>query len=515
MFLFALLAAGLFIYKDFGISWDGPAQRVIGGSNLRYICEQTPLCTPDEFLRSFETLPKLVNRDYSPIHEVLLMTAEWQLGITDPQKIYELRSLLNFLLFFIGTVAFFFFAKDVLRSAKYGLFAVMILVLSPRIFGHAFFNTKDLAFLSSILIALFTMNRMLRKPNLNNALWHGLATGFAIDVRIMGVVILASTLLASVISAIKDPKRAKKHLSMSGVYLVAALCATVAMWPHLWHRPAVNFAEAFANMAHFRWTAPVKFAGELIRADLLPWYYAPTWIAISTPLMYLTLIVAGIWFTIRNLCINHIRLWRDHEGMVTLICAALFLVPLAAVILLKSILYDGWRQLFFIYPAAVLLAAYAIKRLDKRLRPNDKLWTFGAVVLCAGLGLNFYRIVAIHPFQNSYLNILAGSNPSFRFDNDYWGISNKQAIAYIARSDSAPSITIAGRKSGPIDNAIRSLPHDVRHRFRESKPESKPDYIITNYRIDLDSSHSWYGGYQIVHQIDVMGDKITTVFKRN
>ena len=46
---------------------------------------------------------------------------------------------------------------------------------------------------------------------------------------------------------------------------------------------------------------------------------------------------------------------------------------------------------------------------------------------------NFYWMYSNHPFQNVYFNILAGKKFNERFEMDYWGISNKNALEYIAK----------------------------------------------------------------------------------
>lgn len=513
--LIAFLTVGLSIYKDFGMSWDGPAQRDIGISNLRYVCEQTTICEPDEFLTQKKSLAYIINKDYGPVHEMLLIALEWQLGITDTQKIFELRNLINFLYFFFGVVLFFLFVSDAMNGYQYGILATAILVLSPRLFGHAFFNTKDLAFLASILVALYTMNRLLKSPNAGNAIIHGIATGYSIDIRIMGVVILLCTVSAISIQSIKSREEAKRLAFPTGIFLLTTFCATVAMWPHLWHKPGMNFVESFANMAHFRWTANVKFLGDLIPANKLPWYYAPTWISISTPITYLLLIAAGLGMGIWGLIKNSLNIWTDHEEMMTTVCLVLFVGPIAAVIVLKSILYDGWRQLFFVYPPAVFLATLAAKKIYKKASTVRFGGEIAVALLAIAMFNNLYQTIEAHPFQNSYLNSLAGQDASMRFDNDYWGVSNKQAIEFIDSSDASEQITIAGRNTSPIEHAIMSLKRERRARFQAVEPEAKPLYIVTNYRIDNDRKHMWYKGYHVIHQINVAGNNITTVFKRS
>lgn len=514
-FFAIFLGIGLTIYQDYGVSWDGPAQRKIGGSNVRYICEQTPICEPDDFLNQFPPLPKLKDRDYSPIHEIVLMTTEWQLGLTDPYDVYSMRHLLNFLFFFVGTIAFYRFVADATGDNLYGLVGAALLVLTPRIFAHAFFNTKDLAFLSGILICLYTMNRFLRNSTYKNAIVHGIATGIAIDLRIMGVVIVCCTLGAILVNTLKSFKTARERLPTGIAYLIVALATTVAFFPHLWKKPGANFVEIFEAMSHFRWLVNVKFMNELIPTNQLPWYYSPIWIGISTPISYLSLILAGAGIAIYTLLKQKFELWNNHQQMMTAICLALFLGPILTVILLDSVLYDGWRQLFFVYPAAIFLAVVAVKSIvawgkNRGARTGTVIGATMAIIFLQ----NAYTMVDIHPHQNAYFNIFAGNQPSWSYDNDYWGISNKQALEAILAEDPSPKISVAGHNSGPMETASYMIPKTERKRLTIVRSDESPDYILTNYRYDNSGDHSQYKGYEDSRSIVIHKDRIATVFRR-
>lgn len=507
-----LLATGLGIYKDYGISWDGPIQRIVGGSNVRFICEQTAICEVDDHLRSFPTLPNLRDRDYSPLHEIVLSTIEWQFGITDPQSVFQTRNLLNFLLFFIGSLAFFQFVSESIGNRLYGLLGIAIIVLTPRIFAHSFFNTKDLAFLSGIMICLYTLNRALCHPSLKNVILHAITTGIAIDLRIMGVTILCCTLAALAIDSFKNKNTTLLTIKNSVIYILVTFAIVVLFFPHLWHRPAINFAEAFSAMAHFRWDSTVKFAGTMLRAVNLPWYYAPGWIAVSTPPAYLISIIAGILLVSIKILKNHLRFWSSSEERMAYICYALTLGPLFAVITLKSVLYDGWRQLYFIYPPAVFLAVVAIKYCIGNLEEKPRLRAAAAGVIATTLAGYAYLMVQNHPHQNSYMNFMAGTRPSFTYDVDYWGISNKEALQHILGHDSSPKIRIAGRFAAPIQTAALSLPKADRDRITIAGENDDPDYIVTNYRWDPSGNHDWYTVFNIFHEVRAFDDVVATVF---
>jgi hypothetical protein len=93
--------------------------------------------------------------------------------------------------------------------------------------------------------------------------------------------------------------------------------------------------------------------GAFIRPTALPWHYAFTWISITIPLLYLALFGVGAYATSRQILARGLKLWQDDGEFMFF---GLFCAPISAVVLFHSTLYDGWRQLYFVYPAFLLLA---------------------------------------------------------------------------------------------------------------------------------------------------------------
>jgi hypothetical protein len=110
-------------------------------------------------------------------------------------------------------------------------------------------------------------------------------------------------------------------------------------------------------------------------------------------------------------------------------------------------------------------------------------------LLAAIVGLNLiqtvYAMINIHPFENVYFNRLAGKDMQEiknRFELDYWGLSYRQALEYILKTDSDKIIPVsAGLNNWPlIRNNLNILPPKDRKRFKEV-PLQDAKYFITNY----------------------------------
>lgn len=116
-----------------------------------------------------------------------------------------------------------------------------------------------------------------------------------------------------------------------------------------------------------KWKIPLGwscfFNNHPVHTSSLPWYYIPVWVCITTPIMYVILISMGLLIFIRQLIINPFKeLLNEFEIFSVFV---LLTAPVASVVLLNSVVYDGWRHLFFIYPLLIIMSLYGIKKLIK------------------------------------------------------------------------------------------------------------------------------------------------------
>jgi hypothetical protein len=81
IFFGVLLALGLGIFRDYGISWDESIQRAYGGMVYNYIT------TGDQEVLSDR------HRHYGAVFQVLLYSLEKSLGLEDSRQIYLMRHL--------------------------------------------------------------------------------------------------------------------------------------------------------------------------------------------------------------------------------------------------------------------------------------------------------------------------------------------------------------------------------------------------------------------------------------
>ena len=184
IFFLAFLIIGLISVKDYGISTDELAQYTLGHNAIRLM------------LGNVRDIFNLMNKFHGTAFTITMAVVERALNITDLKTIYAMRHFFSFFLFYASVISFFFLCRNIFGNWKLGLLGSIFLVLSPRIFADSFYNPKDLPFLSAFLIAIFTLNMYLLNKNVKFAVIHGIATGFAAGIRILGIMIPFFTILS-------------------------------------------------------------------------------------------------------------------------------------------------------------------------------------------------------------------------------------------------------------------------------------------------------------------------------
>jgi hypothetical protein len=121
-------------------------------------------------------------------------------------------------------------------------------------------------------------------------------------------------------------------------------------------------------------------------------------------------------------------------------------------------------------------------------------------------------MIRYHPYEYTYFNFLAGPKMSVikeRFGLDTWGLSVKNGLEYIVRTDPSQKITV-----GIEGNFLASrflLPEADIQRLNVTNKQP-PDYIIDTYRFYPTDKVT---GGKVVYAIRVGDTDIMTVYKMN
>jgi hypothetical protein len=486
IFFGSILALGLVTYKDYGIGWDESPQRDIGKANVKYLGQTVApfLLTPE--VNRYENLKEIKDKDYGPPFEIFAHLTEIALNVKNEDQVYLLRHILNFLVFSAGAFGLFLIASRRYQNFWVGLLVVIFLILSPRIYADAFYNSKDIVFMATFILALNTLLIFSKKPTIKNTIAHAFFLGLAIDTRISGIILLPATILMYFWRA--QSTSFYKKISFSAMLVGWAAFFTVALWPWLWHNPLSHFMQALSGMSKFRLNIDMLFNGEIIQSTNLPWYYVIEWIGITTPPFYLFLFFIGALAVSKKIISSTFAL-SDEEKQ-DMLFLALLVLPILLVILLNSTLYNGWRHLYFIYPLILLVSLkgwLTIWRSKTLLSHRSTQATLLAIFIFSFISTSYWMIKN-HPMQNIYFNFLAGNNRHVRFDLDYWGLGNKILLEKILAGDSSPIIYLQPISSTPIDNSFRILEPKLRARLKmvgdfhaENNERPSPIYQINNF----------------------------------
>jgi hypothetical protein len=518
-FFATYLVLGLWLVPDYGMSWDEAVQRRYGLVALDYYIEKLGIPWEKSFPEA--SLETAGGRQYSVLFPTFGALMERLLHLEDDFRgRYLMRHYAVFILFWIGAIYFYRLLYERLHNPWLALLGVVMLIASPRIFAHSFFNPKDIVLLSFYVIASFTMVRFLYDPSPKRAAAHGLATALVVNARILGIIIPVLTVFGVLLLLFRKQadKTSQRQLKVSfPLFLLIGGVLTVLLFPFLWSAPVANAKASFNMMANFPWGSSVLYFGQLIEGAAIPWHYPFVWIGITTPIAYLFAFFIGLGLVVPPVlgAIANMRFWENKAQLIDCFTLALLFGPLAAILVKSSTLYNGWRQLFFIYPILLLIAMVGIQFLLKH--PNKNLqWLMIAGLAYSG-GQTIQFMIKNHPHQQVYFNALAGDRVADRFDMDYWGVAYKQALEAIPLRDTSAVIQI-NCNNYPCEDNFRFLPEATRQRLKLRYGPEVADYVLSNFRRAEAFRKYKDGAYPFQNPaffIEVEGEPIIGVYQPN
>ncbi len=483
-------------YQDYGISWDEKIQKRIGEVTYNYIFSD------DNTIKTFE------DSRYGVGFELILTVIEKKLNITDDRDIYLMRHFITHIFFLLCAFCGYVLIQRLFNNQWLSCIGFLAIVFHPRIYAHSFFNTKDIPFLGIFLVALLIAQIAFVKNKQGWYLLLGILSGYAISIRILGILLVllfGMLFLIDLFIALRQNKPPVRILLNLLVFLIGASGMTYLAWPALWEAPVQNFISFYQSASHFPWDGMLLFNGKLLHSKSLPWYYLPGWFAITTPVLWLGAGVCGMAMAVIALIkrpLHNLSNTNDRNYVIYLLCCV---IPVSAVILLHSVVYDDWRHVYFIYPSFIILGLYAIDKFAGKARTI-------AFTLCAiQLAATGYFMVASHPFQQVYFNSLVSHKEEYLRKNyhmEYWGCSYKQGLEYILKHDTSDTIRLL-HDNVPAKNSLLMVPKQERNRIKLAYDTEKPTYFITVFR----EPKKDYDYKNVIYEIKALNSTIMRVYK--
>ena len=479
--LFAV--AGVAVLDDYGMPGDEVVHREMAIANVEYIATGA---TDLLYYRDYRYYG--VSFDMS-----LLLLVERAFGLQDSRDIYLTRHLIMHLFFIAGGFACGMLAYRMLGSHWIALLAMLMFLLHPRLYAHSFFNVKDIPFAAMLLIALYLTHRAFRRDTLGAFLLCGIIVGLAMNMRPFGLMLLPMILAMRGLDLWQACRGERKRvLASMGIFAAAALTITYIVHPYYWDNP-LRFIELIRVMSQHPTIISNLFMGEIYRSDAVPWNYIPVWFTITAPPVALPLGALGVAAVCWQVIARPLAALRDRETLFRMMLLCCFALPVVAIIALQSNIYNGWRQMYFLWAPFCLLAAVGLRAIAN-IRIRGGIWKIGARLPgwvrggglpqtlaygAAGVGLitTLTAIAALHPHQQVYFNTLVDTQTpgalSRQYDMDYWYVAQRQSLEYLLARYPNDTLRVWNKKT-----SARILPQNDRERILVTRGALAADYFI-------------------------------------
>ena len=519
------LIAGLAIVDDYGVSPDVVNQRRIAIDTVDYVLHS------DQALLQIDA-----DRFYGAAFELpLLLLTERVLGLEDPRHVHLARHVLTHLFFLLGGFCCYLLAWRLSGDRLAALLVMALFLLSPRLYAHSFFNSKDPVFASAFVMALLFVNRAFDKDSVGGYRWCGAATGLLVHLRVMGVVLFAIVLVFRAWAWFRAGGRAAQRqvVATTGVFALWGGVVLFISLPYLWRDPAGRLTEMVVALANHPATVDELFRGRAFPSVALPWDYMLHWFVISQPPVTLLLGLLGLaalglaagGVVRRGAGAGPGRGTGGAELRFGVLLATCFALPLIAFVLLRPNAYHGWRHFYFLHGPFCLLATFALMGMRQlSARGLRKKWVGGAAcaLTAAGLGAAALEMAQIHPYQYLYFNFLADRNTPERLREryeTYWNLMLRQGYEHILRQVPASTINMRLRGITPrggvrpqadINRNVEILPAAARSRFTYD-PSRDPDFYLENNARNLPPGALKDSFPPVLHRFKVYNNTMMTV----
>ena len=431
--LFVVLACIiLFTFRDYGITWDEPMQNRYGSLVDRYYFD---------LLHGKYEITAILNQLDFAYYGGLFDSLAAGLEHISPLGEFETRHLLNAIVGLLGVWGCWKVGR-LLGGWSTAFWAALLLVLTPRFYGHMFNNPKDLPFAVGFIWTLYYLLSAI--PLLPRVPWKlclelGSVIGLTLGVRVGAILLITYVGLVQITYLVCTVLRNGNFSGMGrdvrdtvarfGAIVVPAWCIMLVFWPWAAGAPFTRPFKAFAYFNAMPWHGTVLFQGNQVEAAALPRTYTLQWFGITLPEGVLILLILAVALGLRATRTK----FRSPDGAFAQYAFLAFAIgfPLAYVILKKPVLYDAERHSLYLVPPLICLCAATWTWVLDRLFALRTLAGVTAVVICLGyLGWQASVMVRLHPQEYVYFNNTIGGLPGAygRYETDYWGNSYHEAV---------------------------------------------------------------------------------------
>jgi len=351
----------------------------------------------------------------------------------------------------LGLLAEAAIARMWLRSWSWGVTAAAVLVAIPLWPGQSMFNVKDVPVATGYTLVtaalVFLSRRQRPRPVARVVAIGALASGIVLGVGTrpgvwpgLAAGIVGMLLLTAFYST---GERRWRWVDC----LTAASIAQIVL--------GLTYPAVFWHPQHWLWGSALA-SSDYSGTDGY-WWYIPSQVVGSVPLLLLMLGAAG-WFA----AVRPVRVSRPDTSLVrlALIGSQCFLMPVMAIVT-SAFLYDGLRQVMFAAPGAALLLTGGMRHgLRNATGPGGNPRARAIVTVAGALAMLVPTLVqgTLFPYNYAYASIIVDVR---RLDapDDYWRTSVRELLPQIPRDEfilCSPTLSPDGYSMRYLHDAGRS-----------------------------------------------------------
>ncbi|GIJ50439.1 hypothetical protein Val02_73250 [Virgisporangium aliadipatigenens] len=504
--LFVLVGLYVVTQADrYGRTWDEGVQDQYGTAT--YLWYRT--AGNDTSFLNFD--PSMHMPEHGPFFEFIVAGAQFAFDGDH----WHIRALVCGIAGAIGIVAMALCGYEL--GGWWGAFlAASGLALFPRYTGAIFNNSKDVPLAVFMILVAWLTLRLVRRWSTGRR-WAidagllGVLLGMAISVRINALIWVGVLGLVALAWWARNGRAAfrggtwwpalRKQLIAGGLIGAVTYATILACWPYIALNPVTGLPHVIANMSAYPWDSTILYNGEVVRAQSAPGGYVPRWLLVGSPLPTVLLGVAGISLLALDLIRGRVRDLR------VLIGAALFFVPLAMLLVMRPVLYNGPRHFLFIVPGLILLGVYAVQRVAALLaarRAPARSALAGALVLAlvGGYAHSAVASARLFPYEYMFFSPVVGgySGARGKWEGDYWSACHTAAVEWLLRNRSRYPAASSPPTIGGVAGDGANVPPGWKPTFAAAG-----DYFV--------SSDFWPmpPDFEVIHTVRVDGQALCSI----
>lgn len=337
---------------------------------------------------------------------------------------FEIRSVRHTTNAIFGFVVILFAALLAKRCRNWrtASFTMLLLGLSPVIFGHSMFNLDDIPVFATFAASLFFVKRLadhFPKPQIVDAVFFALSSALCITANPDCSLIVAIALILCIIGLVAQRKHneIKKAAIRYPIFAVGSLAVIFGIVILLIPQGIGEWLNSFSPNSPTR----ILFEGKLVWTDLLPWYYNTKMLVMTIPAAVFVgmLLALGLCFVKKS----------NRAEIITLVCISAVSILIFS---LKSDTNGIWQHLLYAEIPLYIVAAIGFDMLAESSRSTATQIAGIAIPLLLMI-MPAVHIFRSHPYSHIYYNEFTGGlNHAFgRYELENYGVSNLEAAQWI------------------------------------------------------------------------------------